>query len=58
MLRALIIFLWLICIAVAMVATFQLAIGMLDGTWGAVIFWWAVVVVAFWYDRKHKVEAK
>lgn len=57
LLRGLVILMWFICIAAAVVATFQLAIGMPDGTWGATIFWWVVVVVTFYWHRKAKKES-
>lgn len=58
LLRGLIILMWLICIAVAMVATFMSAIAMPGYSWWGAAFWWAVVVLTFRYDHKHKAEVK
>lgn len=51
MLRVLVIFLWLICIVVAIVATVQ-------ADWIAAIFWWAVVILTYRYDRKRSHNAR
>jgi membrane protein implicated in regulation of membrane protease activity len=52
LLHGLVVFLWLLCIVVAIVATVLLITGSPDGTWAAAIFWWAVVGVSFYLHRK------
>lgn len=58
LLRGLVIFLWLICVVVAVTATVQVAVGAADGTWVAVAFWWVVVVVLYRLDYKNRKAAR
>lgn len=49
-------FLWLIMVAVAMVATLQAVLGVEGSSWAAPIVWWSVVVGSYLYDRKKRKE--
>lgn len=52
------IFLWLIMVGVAMVATFLAAIGYPDCSWWSAAFWWAAVIFFYWHVTKNQKEVK